>query len=139
MAEPQADDIDELRANRREELREAAAGEADEGATPDEPIHVDGADDFERVIGEYDVVLVDFYADWCGPCTMLEPTIEALAADADAAVAKVDIDRHQRLAAQYGVQGVPNVVAFAGGEPVQRVVGVRDKGVYEDVIAAAAE
>jgi len=120
----EADELDEIREQKAEELREGADGGAD---APTEPIHVDGADHFEEVLTEYDTVLVDFYADWCGPCKMLEPTIEALAAESDAAVAKVDVDAHQMLASQYQVQGVPTMILFAGGEAVEQVVGVRDQ------------
>jgi len=79
------------------------------------------------------VVLVDFYADWCGPCQMLEPIVESIAAETDAAVAKVDVDANQQLAAQYGVRGVPTLVLFAGGEKVQEMVGVQQK---EALVAA---
>ena len=76
---------------------------------------------------EYDVVLVDFYADWCGPCKMLEPTVEAIARKTDAAVAKVDVDQHQGLASQYGVRGVPTLLVFADGKQVEQIAGVQDE------------
>lgn len=93
----------------------------------DEPIHVDGQTEFDELVSEYDVVLADFYADWCGPCTMLEPVVETLAAETSAVVAKVDVDVNQQLAAQYGVRGVPTLVLFAGGQQVQEVVGVQSE------------
>ncbi|MFB6138340.1 MAG: thioredoxin [Halobacteriaceae archaeon] len=93
--------------------------------SPDEPLHVDGADHLAELTAGHDVVLADFYADWCGPCQMLEPTIEALAADTDAAVAKVDVDANQALAAEYGVRGVPTLVLFADGQPVEEIVGLQ--------------
>jgi thioredoxin 1 len=127
---------DELEAI-REEKREKFAGPetADESETapneaktaPGEPVHVGSVEEFSTLTTEYDVVLVDFYADWCGPCTMLEPTIAAIAEKTDAAVAKVDIDEHQGLAAQYGVRGVPTLLLFADGEQVEQVVGVQDE------------
>jgi thioredoxin 1 len=69
---------------------------------------------------------------------MLEPTVEALASDSPAAVAKVDIDAHQGLASQYGVQGVPTLLLFADGEPVERVVGVQDRETLESLVAGYA-
>ncbi|MFB6166556.1 MAG: thioredoxin [Haloarculaceae archaeon] len=96
-------------------------------AGPSDPIHVSGGDELREVVDDYDVVLTDFYADWCGPCKMLEPIVETIAAETDAAVAKVDVDANQQLAAQYQVQGVPTLVLFADGEPAERVVGVRDE------------
>ncbi|KAB1185003.1 MULTISPECIES: thioredoxin [Haloferax] len=100
----------------------------------DEPIHVDSVEHFKAVVDREGVVLVDFYADWCGPCKMLEPIVETLAAETDAVVAKVDIDEFQQLAGAYQVQSVPNVVFFADGEPKKRVVGMRGEDVLRSVI-----
>ena len=94
-------------------------------ATANEPLYVDGRAQFDDVVAGNDVVLTDFYADWCGPCQMLEPIVETLAAETDAAVAKVDVDANQQLAAAYGVRGVPTLVLFADGEQVEEVVGLR--------------
>ena len=93
--------------------------------SPTETIHIDGRAGLDDVVSDYDVVLVDFYADWCGPCQMLEPIVETIAAETDAAVAKVDVDANQRLAGAYGVRGVPTLVLFAHGEQVEEVVGVQ--------------
>jgi thioredoxin 1 len=71
------------------------------------------------------VVLVDFYADWCGPCGMLEPIVASIADSTDAAVLKVDIDQMQGLATQYGVRSVPTMILFADGEQVEQIVGVQ--------------
>jgi thioredoxin 1 len=101
---------------------------------PAEPIHVDGSEELQDAISTYDVVLVDFYADWCGPCKMLEPTVESLAESTDAAVAKVDIDRNQQLAQQYQVRGVPTLQLFSDGQAVEQVVGVRDESTLRSLI-----
>ena len=93
--------------------------------TTNEPLQIDGADQLDNVVSKYDVVLTDYYADWCGPCQMLEPIVETLAAETDAAVAKVDVDANQPLAQSYGVRGVPTLILFAGGEQVEEVVGVK--------------
>jgi len=91
------------------------------------PIHVESADHLEELVAEHDVVLVDYYADWCGPCDMLEPTVEEIAAETDSVVAKVDIDELQSLAKDEGVRSVPTLQFYAGGEPAERVVGVQSK------------
>jgi len=117
--------IDDIKEEKIEELRESA-GESAAGS-PSEPIHVGSPDDLSETVEDNDVVLVDFYADWCGPCKMLEPTVQELAAETDAAVAKVDVDQNQQLAGQYGVQGVPMLLLFADGEPVEKMVGVQSK------------
>ena len=71
-------------------------------------------------------VLVDFWADWCGPCHALAPTIERLAKDykGKAYVLKVDVDKRPRLAAKYQVQSIPTMILFEGGKPVWRQSGV---------------
>ena len=100
-----------------------------------EPIHVDGASHLDDIAAEHDVVLADFYADWCGPCQMLEPVVETLAAETDATVAKVDVDANQRLAQAYGVRGVPTLILFADGEQVEEIVGMQS----EDQLRALIE
>lgn len=132
----ETDDLEEIKAQKKTELLNDGDSDATAQA-PDEPIHVDGEQHYQSVREEYDVVLVDFYADWCGPCKMLEPVVEELATETDAAVAKVDVDAHQELAAQYGVRGVPTVVVLAESEVVEQVVGVRDKSHYAALIEQA--
>ena len=105
-----------------------------EEPVPSEPIRLGGEDELAELVSSYDVVLVDFYADWCGPCQMMEPTIEALAAETDAAVVKVDVDEFQELAAQYGVRGVPTLLVFAGGEMEERLVGAQPEEALSDAI-----
>ncbi|MDR9381703.1 MAG: thioredoxin [Natronomonas sp.] len=107
-------------------------------AVPTEPIQLTDADGLDDAVSSYDVVLVDFYADWCGPCRMMEPTIESIANDTDAAVVKVDVDRLQGLASQYGVQGIPTLLLFADGENVERIVGVQSADQLSDLIGGYA-
>jgi len=92
-----------------------------------EPIHVSDSDHFEELITSSDVALVDYYADWCGPCKMLAPTVEELAAETDAAVLKVDIDELQELAGEKGIHSVPTIEFYHNGEAADRVVGVQEK------------
>jgi thioredoxin 1 len=123
---------EEIRERKAEQIKdqfedsdeETAAGAAE---SPDEPVHISGPDHMDEFVGEHDVVLADFYADWCGPCKMIEPAVEEIAAETDAAVAKVDVDANQPLAGQYQVQGVPTLYLFSGGEPVEQLVGLTQK------------
>jgi len=108
--------------------------ETDAAAT-DEPVHVSGQAALDELVAGHDVVLTDFYADWCGPCQMLEPVVERLAAETDAVVAKVDVDANQQLASAYGVRGVPTLVLFADGEQVEEIVGAQP----EDQLRAKIE
>ncbi|ACM55844.1 thioredoxin [Halorubrum lacusprofundi] len=107
-------------------------------ATPDEPIDVAGPEEFRRVVDEHDVVVVDCYADWCGPCQMMEPTIEAIASDTDAAVAKVDVDANPEIAQQLGARSIPTLLVYADGEAVDRFTGAQDRTTLESAIERAA-
>jgi thioredoxin 1 len=125
--------------NSLEELREQKKQElVEDDQTPDapsEPIHVNGQEELDDAVGQYDVVLADFYADWCGPCKMLEPIVKSLAAETGAAVVKIDVDANQPLAQQFGVQGVPTLVLFADGEQAEQMVGVQQKDALAGKIA----
>ncbi|MFQ3283637.1 MAG: thioredoxin 1 [Natronomonas sp.] len=103
-------------------------------AAPTEPIHLGAEGDLEEAVSTYDVVLIDFYADWCGPCQMMEPAIESVAAETDAAIIKVDVDQFQGLASQYGVQGIPALFLFADGETVEQLVGMKSEEELSSVI-----
>ncbi|MBQ2719291.1 MAG: thioredoxin [Clostridia bacterium] len=73
-------------------------------------------------------VLLDFYADWCGPCRLLAPTLEALAAEAEGyKVAKLNVDTAPELCEEFRVMSIPTVIVFKNGEPVARAVGVRPR------------
>jgi thioredoxin 1 len=96
---------------------------------------VKSQDHLDELVADHDVVLVDFHADWCGPCKMLEPTVEEIAAETDAVVLKVDIDELQDLARDAGVRSVPTLQFYADGEQAKRLIGVQDKDTLLDVIA----
>ena len=84
-------------------------------------------------------VMVDFWAEWCGPCRMVGPIIDELSKDFEgkAVVGKIDVDSNQEFAAKYGVRNIPTVLLFKDGELVSRQVGVAPKKTYEDAINAA--
>jgi thioredoxin 1 len=139
------EDIEAIKERKKEELAarleeegEGTAGGSSTG-TPAEPVHVEDSAHLRDLVGGHDVVLVDFYADWCGPCQMLEPVVESLAAETDASVAKVDVDANQQLAAAYGVRGVPTLVLFADGEQVEEIVGAQGESQLRSLIGRYTE
>lgn len=129
-------DRDQIRREKLDELREKMTdgGSVEAVESQNEPVHIESADHLDELVAEGGVVLADFYADWCGPCKMLEPIVEELAAETDATVAKIDVDRLQRLAQQYRVQGVPTMYLFADGDQVEQMVGVRQKDELRSLI-----
>ncbi|MDG2431429.1 thioredoxin [Flavobacterium sp.] len=86
---------------------------------------------FEATINSNDVVLVDFFADWCGPCKALHPALEALATDFDgkAVISKINVDEQPELAAQFKVRSIPALFYFKNGEIVGTQNGVQSKSI----------
>ncbi len=98
--------------------------------------------DFERVVLRSELVtVVDFYADWCGPCRLVGPVIEGLSSSYDGKVkfAKVNTDANQRLAARYDIMSIPTVMIFRGGQVVDRIVGAAPAKVYKQRIDSVLE
>lgn len=87
-------------------------------------------DTFEsEVLQSAEPTLVDFWAAWCGPCRMVAPVVEEIAAEYDGKlrVVKLDVDSNQRTPNRYGIQGIPTLILFKGGAEAARIVGFRPK------------
>ena len=89
----------------------------------------------EEVLKSDKTVLIDFYADWCGPCKMLSPIIEAVANEnEDIKVVKINVDNAQDLAIEYQVMSIPTIVVIKDGQEVNRTVGVVSKSQIEEMV-----
>jgi len=93
-------------------------------------------EEFENTLKQKQVVLVDFYANWCGPCKMLSPILETVSEQLpdNAVIAKLDIDESLETAKQFGVMSVPTMIIFKDGKEVDRLVGLRQKDQIIDAI-----
>ena len=89
--------------------------------------HIQNAQEFDDAIKE-GVVLVDFFATWCGPCKMLSPLLEEIAEEnKDLLVLKIDVDEVSELAARFGIQAIPTLMLFKNGQRIETRMGYQNK------------
>lgn len=93
---------------------------------------------FEDILSSEKPVLVDFWAEWCGPCKMIGPVVEELASEYDgkAVVAKVDVDSNPQVATKFGIRSIPTLLFFKGNEVVDKQIGAVPKAVLAQKLEA---
>ena len=94
-------------------------------------------DSFDSEIIESDIpAMVDFWAEWCGPCKMVGPVVEELAVEYEGKIkiAKLDVDQNRQIPARFGIRNIPTLILFKGGEVSQTIVGAQPKSSIEDAL-----
>lgn len=95
-------------------------------------IHLD-VDSFKsEVLEGKGLVLVDFWASWCGPCKMLGPILDELSDEVTTKIAKVNVDDYPNIAADYGIRSIPTMIIFKDGEKVEQLIGLMQKGAIKE-------
>ena|SRR5947207_8288629 len=93
----------------------------------------------EALVAAEGLVMVDFWAEWCGPCRAVAPVLEQVAEESGVSLMKVNIDENSGLAARYGIRSIPTILFVKDGEIVDRVVGAAPKAAFQKIIDAHAD
>lgn len=102
--------------------------------TPDDPVHIENKEELDQIIDEHEIVLLEFYADWCGPCEVLAPILERIARDTEAVVVKIDIEENRETTFAHRARSVPTMELYIDGEQAERLVGARSEGEIRELI-----
>jgi thioredoxin 1 len=103
------------------------------------PTKVTDANFDQDVLGSSEPVVVDFWAEWCGPCRMISPALEEIAIELDGKVkiAKLNVDENPETSIKYGVRSIPTLIMFKNGEPVSMQVGAKPKSALSEWITSS--
>ena len=125
------DELEAIKHKKLAELQKEAATKAMMSSITEPIVLTDS--NFASEIAKYPIMLVDFWAPWCGPCKMVSPIIEQLSREYSGRVAfgKVNVDENQRIAASFGIQSIPTLMIFKGGKAVDVIIGAMPKAQIE--------
>src|SRR5215218_7525221 len=125
------DEIEAIKHKKLAELQKEAATKAMMSSITEPLVLTDS--NFASEVTKYPIMLVDFWAPWCGPCRMVSPIIEQLSREYSGRVAfgKVNVDENQRIAASFGIQSIPTLMMFKGSKAVDVMIGALPKGQIE--------
>ena len=125
------DELEAIKHKKLAELQKEAATKAMMSSITEPIVLTDS--NFASEVTKYPIMLVDFWAPWCGPCKMVSPIIEQLSREYSGRVAfgKVNVDENQRIAASFGIQSIPTLIIFKGGKAVDVIIGAMPKAQIE--------
>ena len=125
------DELEAIKHKKLAELQKEAATKAMMSSISEPIVLTDS--NFASEVTKYPIMLVDFWAPWCGPCRMVSPIIEQLSREYSGRVAfgKVNVDENQRIAASFGIQSIPTLMIFKGGKAVDVIIGAMPKAPIE--------
>ena len=125
------DELEAIKHKKLAELQKEAATKAMMSSISEPIVLTDS--NFASEVTKYPIMLVDFWAPWCGPCRMVSPIIEQLSREYSGRVAfgKVNVDENQRIAASFGIQSIPTLMIFKGGKAVDVIIGAMPKAQIE--------
>lgn len=120
------------RAKLQEIMKKSKTSSEKEGMVLSKPIEVTDAT-FKEILEKHSLVVVDCWAPWCGPCRMVAPIIEEMARDYAGKIlfGKLNVDENPATAAQYQIMGIPTLLVFSNGKPVDRIIGAMPKQMLE--------
>jgi thioredoxin 1 len=125
------DEIEAIKHKKLAELQKEAATKAMMSSITEPLVLTDS--NFASEVTKYPIMLVDFWAPWCGPCRMVSPIVEQLSREYSGRVAfgKVNVDENQRIAASFGIQSIPTLMIFKGSKAVDVIIGAMPKAQIE--------
>lgn len=131
------DEVKRINERKFEEMmkRGSSVGQASAAKPSGKPIDLSDGD-FHQVVKSHPLMVVDFWAPWCGPCRIVSPVLEELSQEmaGKAVFGKVNVDDNPVTATEFGIQGIPTIMIFKNGEPVDGLVGAAPKAMIEDRI-----
>ena len=128
-------ELEALRKKKMLALKTMLEKESERKTWPSEPGHVTDLN-FQETVSRYPLVLVDFWASWCMPCKMIAPVLDQLSEEfrGKAVIAKLDVDRNKRTADTFKVSGIPTLIMFRDGRPVERITGALPRQALKGII-----
>ena len=126
------EEVKKINEKKLEEMLKERKPQNSPPARSGKPVELTDAN-FSQVVKSHQIVVVDFWAPWCGPCRMVSPVLEELASEmvGQATVGKLNVDDNPATSQQFGIQGIPTIMVFKDGEPVDGLVGAAPKQMSE--------